>query len=258
MGNCPGAPGTAQANAEPISGSFTFQRILQITSWVLFGLSVLLWLGLIIPHLRRYKAPNEQRQIFRIILTPLVFSLASVVSLHTYSAAPYISPIANLYEAFALASLFLLYVQIVAPEIHSREEFFRAVENKRQSGEVIPGGLLRFFIVRLNPSHGCFADSNRHATENLADRFSLCSHLHYSHHHSRNHPSYGRLLRNVYQAEIRSYMGIHSPSSHYFRRTDTHYQQSSKCSSSSLPSGPSLLWLDFSANSGTTSLAASR
>ncbi|KIV91682.1 hypothetical protein PV10_06196 [Exophiala mesophila] len=142
---CPDAPSTAYVTGEPISGSFTFQRIILIVAWVCFGITLLLWLGLVIPHLRRYNIPDEQRQIFRIILTPLIFAIFAVAAIHCYSAASYLAAIPNLYEAWALASLFLLYVHFVVPEAHTREEFFAQVEHRKQNGEIVPGRTLKLF-----------------------------------------------------------------------------------------------------------------
>ena len=148
---CPDAPSTAYVTGEPISGSFTFQQIILIVAWVCFGVTLLLWLGLAIPHLRRYNIPDEQRQIFRIILTPLIFAIFAVAAIHSYSAANYLAAIPNLYEAWALASLFLLYVHFVVPEAHTREEFFAQVEQRKQNGEIVPGGTLKLFRVCAQP-----------------------------------------------------------------------------------------------------------
>lgn len=138
----------------PVVGSLSFKSLTIIIGWVCFGLTVLLWLALIIPHLFRYKSPNEQRQIFRITLTPLVYSLFGLISLQAYHAAPYLEPIPKLYEACALASLFLLYVNYVAPEARTQEEFFHdldfVVKGQRQ-----PGKGLRWFRV----SYGFFQSS---------------------------------------------------------------------------------------------------
>lgn len=145
--DCPAEPVSAGVKGEPIAGSLTFQHLITIVGWVCFGVSALLWLGLAIPHIRQYKAPNEQRQILRIISMPVVFAIVAVISIHVYKAAQYAEPIANLYEAYAMASLFLLYVHYVAPEAHRREEFFHNLENKSQSGEAVAGGSLRWFRV---------------------------------------------------------------------------------------------------------------
>jgi len=57
-----------------------------------------------------------------------------------------VEPIASLYEAYALASLFLLYVHYVVPEAHNRHEFFRNLEDTTRDGTPIPEGSLRWFL----------------------------------------------------------------------------------------------------------------
>lgn len=147
MGNCPAAPGAGKIDTKPIVGSITFQSLIIYINYACFGLTFLMWLGLAIPHLRRYKAPDEQRPIFRIISTPIVFCLISLIAVHAYGAAEYLDPIASLYEAYALASLFLLYVHYVVPEARNRHEFFRNLEDTARDGTPIREGSLRWFLV---------------------------------------------------------------------------------------------------------------
>jgi hypothetical protein len=147
--DCPAKPAGAGQAGAPIIGSLTFQHLVSIVCWTCFGVCAALWLVLIVPHLRRYKAPNEQRQIFRIVSTPLVFTVIAAISTHTYDAAEYLEPLANLYEALALASLFLLYVQYVAPDVTTRDAFFQSLEMKGKKGSIVPGGSLRWFWVRI-------------------------------------------------------------------------------------------------------------
>jgi hypothetical protein len=146
---CPAAPSNASLKGDLVVGSITFQHLVIIISWACFGVSALLWLSLIIPHLRRYEAPKEQRQIFRITSTPLVFTLIAVITTHAYNAAGYLAPLANFYEALALASLFLLYVQYVAPDATTRDAFFRSLDQKDKMGNSMPDGRLRWFWVRI-------------------------------------------------------------------------------------------------------------
>ncbi|KAI1612320.1 organic solute transporter Ostalpha-domain-containing protein [Exophiala viscosa] len=142
---CPAEPANANAKGVPVAGSLTFQHLMQIIGWVCFGVTALLSLGLMIPHFLHYRVPNEQRQIIRIILLPVVYSLVYAVSLQTYSGAQYLEPIAALYEAVALASLFLLYVDFVAPGAGTRDEFFSKLENTKKKGRLVPGGSLKWF-----------------------------------------------------------------------------------------------------------------
>lgn len=149
---CPPKPSNAGIEGEPIIGRFTFQHIVHIIGWVCFGITAIFCLGLCILHFRQYRAPNEQRNVFRIIIFPVVASLIAVISTYTYSASGYIGPIAQLYEAIALASLFLLYVQYVAPEESTRVAFFRELEYKTKNGSVKP--LQHYKLFRVCP-HSC-------------------------------------------------------------------------------------------------------
>ncbi|EXJ56393.1 hypothetical protein A1O7_06736 [Cladophialophora yegresii CBS 114405] len=142
---CPAKPAGAGEKGAALIGSLTFQHLISIISWACFAVSAILWLVLIVPHLRQYKAPNEQRQIFRIVSTPLIFTIVAVISTHTYDVAEYLEPLSNLYEGFALASLFLLYVQYVTPDATTRDAFFQSLEKKSKKGSITPGGSLRWF-----------------------------------------------------------------------------------------------------------------
>jgi hypothetical protein len=145
--DCPAGHSQSYVEGLPVSGSLSFRDIILIVCWVCFGVSILLWLALVIPHLRRYNAPNQQRQIFRIISLPVIFEAITIASVYAYHVSDYLEPIPNLFEAFALASLFLLYVHYVAPEAHTREEFFESLDRISSNGEVVPGGSLRWFRV---------------------------------------------------------------------------------------------------------------
>lgn len=152
MGKCPEVPDSGVTDAEPITGSITFHQLITYINYACFALTVVLWLGLAIPHLRRYKAPDEQRPIFRIISTPMVFCTIALIALHAYDAAEYVDPLASLYEAYALASLFLLYVHYVVPEAHNRDEFFRNLQSTGKDGRPVPEGSLRWFRVSHDSS----------------------------------------------------------------------------------------------------------
>lgn len=146
---CPPLPSNANVKGIAIIGTFTFQHLVQIIGWICLAVTALLCVGLSILHFRRYRAPNEQRNVFRIILFPVVASLVSVISIHTYAASGYIEPVASLYEAIALASLFMLYVQYVAPEQNTRASFFRELEYKTKKGDIKPMKHYKLFRVRF-------------------------------------------------------------------------------------------------------------
>jgi len=147
MGQCPQTEGSGPLWGEPITGSVTFKDLITYINYGCFAFTFIFWLIITIPHLRNYRAPDEQRPIFRIISTPIVFCLIALISVHAYSAAEYLDPIASLYEAYALASLFLLYVHYVVPEARNRNEFFSNLEAESRSGRPIRASGLRWFMV---------------------------------------------------------------------------------------------------------------
>lgn len=112
-------------------GSITFQQLMLIIACGCLLLTTVISSMLVYKHLTRYTRPNEQRQMVRIVVTPIVFGVLSVFSLAWYEAAQYLNPIELYYEAIALASLFLLFVEYVKPERESKESFFyQAQPNK--------------------------------------------------------------------------------------------------------------------------------
>ena len=58
--------------------------------------------SLCVLHLQRYRAPKEQRQIVRIVMSVVVYSVVAFFELYSYSVAQYIDPIGDVYEAFGL------------------------------------------------------------------------------------------------------------------------------------------------------------
>jgi hypothetical protein len=146
---CPALPLNAYAKGMPIHGSITFQRLVQIVAWICFAITAVLCIGLSCLHFRRYRSPNEQRNVFRIIIFPVVACLVSVVCIHTYHASDYIAPIASLYEAVALVALYLLYVHYVAPEPRSRADVFQGLIYTTKKGEAKPGQGYSLLRVRI-------------------------------------------------------------------------------------------------------------
>ena len=131
-----------------IAGSLTFQHLIGIFGLVCLGLTIFLTLWLIFKHLHRYTEPNEQRQIIRLIFTPIVFALFSSLSIWFYPASLYLAPISTLYEAFALAALFLLFVQYLAPDSATREAYFHSLDNYNVKGQSLQGGSLKWLRLK--------------------------------------------------------------------------------------------------------------
>lgn len=142
-------------NPVKIAGPFTFQHLLFIFSIACAGLTTLISLFLITKHLHRYTVPKQQRQIIRIIFTPVVFAVLSALSILSYSVAQYMQPLTALYEAFALASLFLLLIEYVAPNENTRDSFFENLEQHKPKSQwiptkgytVVPGGSGKWYKI---------------------------------------------------------------------------------------------------------------
>ena len=135
------------ATGEPITRTLTFQHILLVAGGVCTLITVGCSIYLIVMHLRQYVKPLEQRQMVRVIFTPVVFAVLSFLSIAFYGAAIYLDPIALLYEAFALASLFLLFIQYVAPGGHHTKQSFYNIRFSLQN--VTPGRSFEWFIVNM-------------------------------------------------------------------------------------------------------------
>ena len=143
---CPPAPSSA-ATGDIIVGSWTFRHLLVLIACICTAITVLLSTVLVISHLRRYKVPREQRQIIRILWTPVVFAVVAIISIGDYRVGPYLAPFANLYEFFVLASLFLLFVNNIAPD--SPFEYFSNFENSKQLGHETPKKNAGWFQVSM-------------------------------------------------------------------------------------------------------------
>lgn len=84
-------------------------------------------------HLRRYRAPKEQRQIIRILFAPFIFAIVSLAEILNYRIAVYIDPISELYEAFCLCALYLLYIQFATPSGTFGEDMFTAMKQAEET-----------------------------------------------------------------------------------------------------------------------------
>ena len=107
-------------------------------------------------HLHRYTEPKQQRQVIRIIFFPVVYSVLSALSIVDYKVAQYMQPLIELYETFALASLFLLFIEYVAPDEHTRDQYFDTLECRKPKSpfipskgfRVVPGGSRKWFQIK--------------------------------------------------------------------------------------------------------------
>ncbi|KAL9070317.1 MAG: hypothetical protein Q9157_005863 [Trypethelium eluteriae] len=141
---------------KPVAGGLTLQHIFLITGGACVLLTAVISRFLVFKHLHRYTFPEEQRQIVRVVVTPIWFSVAALFSIAWYDAALYVQPVGYIYEAFALAALFLLFVHYVAPDPQTREAFFFNLPMLDRKGKETGKGCLGMFkrmwvIVFLYP-----------------------------------------------------------------------------------------------------------
>ncbi|EMC96024.1 hypothetical protein BAUCODRAFT_71826 [Baudoinia panamericana UAMH 10762] len=89
-------------------------------------------LSLITLHLRRYRAPKEQRQIIRITFSVILYAVVAFFEVYDYRVAEYIDPVGDLYEAFGLCALYLLFIEYAAPFGTYNDELFVAVKEAEE------------------------------------------------------------------------------------------------------------------------------
>ena len=80
----------APKGAEQYGVRGTAWKPMVFTSLVCLGVTTAISLSLIILHLRRYRAPKEQRQIVRIVFSVVVYSIVAFFELFRYEIAQYI------------------------------------------------------------------------------------------------------------------------------------------------------------------------
>lgn len=100
-------------------------------------------------HWLNYTRPNEQRQIVRLILFPLMFGVCNFLSLWQYPASPYLTQLAEFYEIIALVGMFLLLCYYVCPDPANFESYFAHLERLGWRRRVVhEDGSLRWFYWR--------------------------------------------------------------------------------------------------------------
>ena len=92
-------------------------------------------------HLLSYRVPKEQRQIIQLVAVPLIYAVISLLQIYFYDASEYLRPLADLYEAFAEASILILFLHFLEPESGHRDQ-----SSKYQSKACSP----RMFQVRYS------------------------------------------------------------------------------------------------------------
>lgn len=110
-------------------------RALYIISAVSAIFTLISSVGLILMHLFRYRAPKEQRQIVRIAWMPFIFAVVAWAEVADYTIAPYLDPIGEVYESWAIPAIYLLFIQYTAPGGTFSEDMFQAMANASETGQ---------------------------------------------------------------------------------------------------------------------------
>lgn len=85
---------------------------------------------------------------------PVAYCLLNFLALCFYTDYMYIEPIAGIYEAFTIASLFFLVLEYVCPDGTDREKYFDQLPAQDKKGNIEPGGSLNWFQVCIPNRHG--------------------------------------------------------------------------------------------------------
>lgn len=120
---CPADPPNPD-QAQLLPSGLSTHRVLQIIAVVSTTITGVLACGLILMHLLRFRIPDEQRQIIRLVAVPLIYAVISLLQIYFYDAADYLRPIADLYEAFAVAFLLMLFVHFAEPGLKSQGDAY--------------------------------------------------------------------------------------------------------------------------------------
>lgn len=121
----------------------TFHQIALIVAGAMMGSACIVSFGLIMGHALHFSAPKEQKEyvyisqsgkclwrrsltsyhhrIIRITFTIPVFAVLSFLTILLESRAPYLTPLTDLYEAWALAGFYLLLCAYISGDDEERE-----------------------------------------------------------------------------------------------------------------------------------------
>ncbi|EKG10592.1 hypothetical protein MPH_12450 [Macrophomina phaseolina MS6] len=133
-------------HAKPLSVGITLHRLLIYVAAPCVAIACCVSLFLVSKHLHRYTRPAEQRQIVRLIMTPFFYAIFSLLALIFYGAHDYLTPLPDLYEAFALTCLFILFIHYSRnPTVRNEQGFTRAT-TRNGFDESVPLDIQRAWI----------------------------------------------------------------------------------------------------------------
>jgi len=130
--------GISTYEAKNVVGSHGLHNLFTIIGAALAICTVLVSLFLSIMHLANYSQPRLQRQLVRAILMPGVYATFAFFAVWFYDAAKWLTPIADLYEVFALVAIFYYINYAIMPQGQRSMSVFGSDWNTLS--QYIPGG----------------------------------------------------------------------------------------------------------------------
>ncbi|KAF2093146.1 hypothetical protein NA57DRAFT_61669 [Rhizodiscina lignyota] len=100
---------------EPLTGSMGYHTLITIIAGACTAAALVLCGVLALTHILKFRWPDEQKQLVRIIWAPAVIAIFSFFGVWFYGAAGYVKPIGEWYECFALVPIFYLFIHYATP-----------------------------------------------------------------------------------------------------------------------------------------------
>jgi hypothetical protein len=159
-------------HAEPLTGDMTLHDLLTYLTAACMGISVIVGIILVVSHFRNYYQPRAQRQTIRMILMMPIFTILSFISVISYRAEPYLTPLIELYEVFALVAAFYLLLVILTPEAKSWQDqlaWFSQPENGGRKAfrrsyicvtQLLPGFFITTILSLVITGADCYGGDN--------------------------------------------------------------------------------------------------
>ncbi|KAF4628367.1 hypothetical protein G7Y89_g9782 [Cudoniella acicularis] len=136
---CPSPPSLTEKAQQNIFGDVSFNQFAVLVGGAATALGCLVSLFLMTMHATHISKPREQYKIMKICLVIPWYSITSFLSICFPNVFIGLSPWFNYFEGIALATLFLLMCEYIAPSQTERELFFSALEIQQKKGPTLTG-----------------------------------------------------------------------------------------------------------------------
>ncbi|KAL4809859.1 organic solute transporter Ostalpha-domain-containing protein [Aspergillus unguis] len=138
---CPAGPSYDTEAPDPFVGDLSFHEFNLILSGICTALVCVITLFLMFQHATHLSKPREQIKIMKICLILPLYTITSYIAICVPDAAVYITPWMDVYQAFALASFFLLLCEFVSADKGIEyADFFAGFAPPRKNGKTPANG----------------------------------------------------------------------------------------------------------------------